>query len=386
MMNPAVLTAEDDCLHFADDTVFHSVRDLFLGFGFNETNVRDQYWFSGQPGKSLTPHFLEIEPGTASGLDVLVHLFMGEQAVPVDDIIRILGSRHFLELQELKLVEVDEQGSACSATVRIEPVNELLICADRSPAKPPVRSDAVYRPWDISSQLYSRIVPPTPCKTFLEMCCGSAYVCLNAAQNFAESVCGVDINPRAIRFADFNKKLNGIENVATYCGNLFQPLQSRRFDRIVAHPPYVPAVADSLVYKHGGQDGERISADLISGIPHHLADGGEFHGFFAISDRIDAPAELRVRELLGPDGQELDVALLTVTELSLVWYLSSMPGLDAKGAEELRESCKKLGITRFVTAAVTIRSRRGSTPSTFRHRALGWQTAAAMADPHTFTH
>jgi hypothetical protein len=215
------------------------------------------------------------------------------------------------------------------------------------------------------------------------MCCGSAYVCLTAAQNFAQSACGVDINPRAILFAEFNKKLNGTENVTTYCGDLFEPVRSRFFDRIVAHPPYVPALVDSITYKDSGVDGERVSTDLIRGIPRHLSDGGEFYGYLMLSDRLDAPAELRVREILGADGQELDVALLVIHEHSPASFLLRRAGPNpfSEENEQLKEACRKLWITKFVSTVLTIRSRRGLSPSTFRHRATGWQTVTAMADP-----
>jgi carbamoyltransferase len=215
------------------------------------------------------------------------------------------------------------------------------------------------------------------------MCCGSAYVCLKAARNFAESVYGVDINPRAIRFAEFNKKLNGIENVTVYCGDLFAPIQSTLFDRIVAHPPYIPALVDSVTYKDGGVDGERVSIDLIRGLPRHLSDGGEFYAYLSLSDRLDAPAELRVREMLGADGQEFDVALLIVSEESPVSFLlrRADPNPFSEQNEQLKEACRKLTITKFITTVLTIRSRRGSSPSTFRHRATSWKTVTAMAAP-----
>jgi len=380
------VTLDDEFPNFADNKVFFSLRNSFAEFGFNENNIRDQYIFDGPGDSFILPKFSERKAGTISGLDVLVHLFTGQETIPVDFGERSLGSRLFSVLQELKLIQVEEEGGACRATVRIEPVNDLLVCADRFPAKLPIRHDFVYRPWDFSAQLYARIVPPTRCKSFLEMCCGSAHVCLKAARNFAESVYGVDINRRAIRFAEFNKNLNGIENVTTYCGDLFEPIQSKLFDRIVAHPPYIPALTDSVTYKDGGVDGERVSIDLIRGLPRHLSDGGEFYAYLSLSDRLDAPAELRVREMLGADGQELDVALLVVSEESPVSFLLRRAGPNpfSEENEQLKEASKKLGITKFITTVLTIRSRRVSSPSTLRHRATSWQTVTAMAAPDRF--
>jgi SAM-dependent methyltransferase len=378
-----------------DNEIFLILRNSFAEHGFNEDNIRDHYPFEGGPNATamqygywreatfVLPRFSERKAATVSGLDVLVHLFMGEEAIPVECGERVLGPRFVSALQELRLIQVEE-GGAYRATVRIEPVNDLLVCADQFPAKLPMRHDYVYRPWDFSAQLYARIIPPTRCGSFLEMCCGSAYVCLRAARSAAESIYGVDINPRAVHFAEFNKKLNGIDNVTVCCGDLFEPVQSRRFDRVVAHPPYIPALVDSVMYKDGGVDGERVSIDLIRGLPRHLSDGGEFYAYLSLSDRLDAPAELRVREMLGADGQELDVALLIVSEESPVSFLlrRADPNPLSEQNEQLKEACKKLTITKFITTVLTIRNRRGSSPSTFRHRATGWKTVTAMAAPN----
>jgi SAM-dependent methyltransferase len=368
---------------FADDNIFLSLRNSFVEFGFNESNVRDRYVFEGAPGESFVfPKFTERRTTAITGLDALIHLFMGQESLPVECAARSLGFQCFSALQELELVRIEGDGTSCLATVRIEPVNDILICTDLLPTKPPVRPDYVMRPWDLSAQLYARIIPPTRCGSFLEMCCGSAYASLTAARNFAQFAYGVDINRRAVRFAEFNKKLNGIENVATFCGDLFEPIQSRVFDRIVAHPPYIPALVDSLTYKDGGLDGEHVSKRLIQEMPHHLSDGGEFYSYLSLSDRIDAPAELRVREFLGAAGQELDVTLLVVHEHSLLSFLFRRAGPNAFSAEneQLKETCRSLGITKFISTVLAIRPRRRSSPSTIRHRATGWQTVTAISE------
>jgi methylase of polypeptide subunit release factors len=382
MEDAATSTLESDYLNFAENEVFQSIRDAFTALGFNESNIRSHYIFTGISESFTLPRFAERKTTAISGLDALTHLFMGQDSIPVDCAIASFGSQLFSDLQEVKLLQIEDNGTLCRATVRIEPVDDLLVCADRIPDKPPVRPDLVYHPWDYSAQLYTRIIPPTKCTSFLEMCCGSAYVGLKAARSFAESVHGVDINPRAIQFAEFNKKLNGIENVQTYCGDLFKPVQTMRFDRIVAHPPYIPALVDSVAYKDGGVDGERISTDLIRGLPSHLEDGGAFFGWLSLSDRLDAPAELRVRNLLGTYDHELDVALLVVNEQSPGSFLLKRAGPNpfSKENEQLKEECRKLGITRFLTTILTIRSRKGPSPLTVRHRATGWETVMAMAE------
>jgi SAM-dependent methyltransferase len=376
-----------DSLDAAGSGVFLNLRDSFASMGFNESNIRARYVFDSDPaGCFVLPPFHKRNTSCFNGLDVLIHLFMGQESLPVDCVTQSLDPRFFSELQEVGLLSIHE-GKA-TATVRIEPVDDLLVCADRFPQKSSsqesaLRSDQVYRPWDFSALLYTRIVPHTPCDSFLEMCCGSGYVCLTAAQHFAQSVYGVDINPRAIRFAEFNKRLNGIKNITTYCGNLFEPVQSKKFDRIVAHPPYVPALINSLAYRDGGIDGENISTGLIRGVPDHLSDGGEFHSYLMLSDRIDAPAELRVRKMLGHHAQEFDVALHVLAERAPASLLLDRSNSNpfTEGYEQSLEACRQLGILKFLSTVLTIRSRRGISPRTVRNTVVSWETIKAMDNP-----
>jgi len=82
------------------------------------------------------------------------------------------------------------------------------------------------------------------------------------------------------------------------------------FDRIVAHPPYVPALQPKWIFFSGGEDGEEITRRIVEGLPAHLNDRGVFLALTMGSDRSDAPFERRIREWLGERGGEFDIALI----------------------------------------------------------------------------
>jgi hypothetical protein len=84
----------------------------------------------------------------------------------------------------------------------------------------------------------------------------------------------------------------------------------RAFDRIVAHPPYVPVLQPKWIFFSGGEDGEEITRRIVQGLPAHLNDHGVFLALTMGSDRSDAPFERRIREWLGEAGREFDIALL----------------------------------------------------------------------------
>lgn len=381
------MTSQDqrahDTLRFPGDAVFRQVRDSLHELGFSEETLRERYFFKGIPGDlAVFPRASQKPTRMLSGLDILVHLFLGEEPLPAELVTEKLDGTVVAALLTADMIRIGED-SVCRPSIRLEPLENLLVCADLVLSGSPRRSDFVYRSWDFSAQSYGRMVPLAPCGNFLEMCCGSAYVCLRMARSFAESVCGVDSNPRAIHFAEFNRRLNGIDQVVElHCGDLFAPIAGRVFDRIVAHPPYMPASQNGFVYKDGGPDGEQISSRLIRALPQHLSDEGSFHGFLLLSDRNDASAETRVREMLGADERLFDVALLTMLEETPAAFLGERPDPNffSENNHALRESARILGIVRFVKAFVTIRRRRGIVPVTLRHRAAGWETMMRMSE------
>src|SRR5439155_22250135 len=117
-------------------------------------------------------------------------------------------------------------------------------------------------------------------------------------------------------FADFNRRINGISNFVASAGDLYEPAGGLTFDRIVAHPPYVPVYRPQLIFDSGGQDGEQIVRRIIEGLPRYLRPGGRFTALTMGSDRGDSdqgrsdrdhPFEHRLREWLGSREAEFDV-------------------------------------------------------------------------------
>ena len=57
----------------------------------------------------------------------------------------------------------------------------------------------------------------------LDIGTGSGLLAVHAAAH-ADRVVAVDINPRALRFAEFNAALNAVDNVEWREGSLFEPV------------------------------------------------------------------------------------------------------------------------------------------------------------------
>lgn len=124
--------------------------------------------------------------------------------------------------------------------------------------------------------------PQTPVSRVLDVCCGSGIQGL-VASRYAREVVGVDINPRAIRFARFNAQLNGIRNIQFHLGNLFEAATGY-FNTILANPPFVPSPNRDVKFRDGGASGEEILARIISESANHLAPQGQL---FIVTDLVD---------------------------------------------------------------------------------------------------
>src|SRR5204863_6812809 len=103
---------------------------------------------------------------------------------------------------------------------------------------------------------------------------------------------------------------NGIETAACLHGDLSRPVSRRTFDRLVAHPPYVPSEQQEVLFRDGGADGEQVLRRVIEGLPRHLRAGGRCCCQSMATDREGESVEQRIRRWLGPDEREFDVFLV----------------------------------------------------------------------------
>ncbi len=113
----------------------------------------------------------------------------------------------------------------------------------------------------------------------LDVGAGTGALAIAAARAGAASVTAVDLSRRSAAATWLNSRLHRAP-VSVRCGDLFTPVRGRRFDVVVANPPYVPApTQDPARYRiarcwDGGHDGRLLLDRLCSGLPDVLtADG-----------------------------------------------------------------------------------------------------------------
>jgi hypothetical protein len=87
-------------------------------------------------------------------------------------------------------------------------------------------------------------------------------------------VIATDVNPRALAFTQISAALNGIDNVETRLGSLFDPVAGELFDLITCNAPYVISPERRWQYRDAGLPADELSRRVVTEAAAHLADGG----------------------------------------------------------------------------------------------------------------
>jgi ribosomal protein L3 glutamine methyltransferase len=127
---------------------------------------------------------------------------------------------------------------------------------------------------------------PQRVRRVLDLCAGSACLAVLAARAFPMArIDAADISAGSLAVAERNRRLHGLQGrLELIRSDLFAALRGRRYDLILANPPYVPeAVMRRLPaeYRHepglalgAGEDGMDLVAGILAAAPHHLQPGG----------------------------------------------------------------------------------------------------------------
>ena len=129
-------------------------------------------------------------------------------------------------------------------------------------------------------------------------------------------------------------------------------LAGRTFDRIAGHPPYVPTPESEYVFRDAGEDGERVTRGIVGGLADALRPGGQCYLTCAVSERRGAPAEQRLREMLGKREGEFDVFVVGRRRID-------PEGFVARNGVGTRRA-KELGIESFVYCSIGIQRRNSA--------------------------
>lgn len=216
-------------------------------------------------------------------LEDLIRLFLLRVSLKKEKIIEIIGEDCFQILSSIGIII--PRGDLFASRVDIYCVNEFFIATDHRYMiyeEDNIQENPVmYIGMDSLGLVHT--VPKYLSESTLDLCTGSGIQAITASC-FSKKVIGIDINPRAIRFARFNAQLNGVSNVQFIEGNLYAPIDQQNFDTILSNPPFVPSPDHNLDFRDGGNNGEKILEAIISNANFHLS---KFGRLFIVTDLVN---------------------------------------------------------------------------------------------------
>jgi methylase of polypeptide subunit release factors len=218
--------------------------------------------------------------------------------VPSADVGAALGTTAVDALQRLGFVTVE--GANLVPRARIVPSEGLLLSFDgfsRGQDDPPgwVASFTPTAYWLAS------LTPRRHVERALDVGTGNGAHALLAASH-ADHVIATDVNARALAFTDISAALNGIDNVETRLGSLFEPVAGETFDLITCNAPYVISPVSQWQYRDGGFPGDQLSERVVREAPLHLTDEGHASVLVSwVAESEDDPDE-RIDEWLDGNG------------------------------------------------------------------------------------
>ena len=122
--------------------------------------------------------------------------------------------------------------------------------------------------------------------TVLDICTGSGCLAILAANFFPDAkIDATDLSAEALDVARINLQDHDLEShITLHQGDLFAPVTGKRYDLILANPPYVAKAeteafppeykAEPLLAHISGEDGLDLTRRIMREAPNHLTKGG----------------------------------------------------------------------------------------------------------------
>jgi hypothetical protein len=124
-----------------------------------------------------------------------------------------------------------------------------------------------------STRMLAALAPGRPGATALDLCTGAGWGAIRLADSGCK-VTATDINSRALGFARLNARLAGCAPVEFLGGDLFAPVAGRRFDVIIANPPFVISPETTFTFRDSGLSGDSFCEHLARAMPGFLNPDG----------------------------------------------------------------------------------------------------------------
>jgi len=205
----------------------------------------------------------------AGALGTLIRLFRLREPVAPAEATAALEPADLDALIEAGFLERGAEGVL--GRVEISSYAGLLLVHDR--AEPSQAAAGWEVLFGAASRTLAALTIRRPVRIALDLGTGCGVQALLAARH-AEHVVATDLGERALAFTRINARLNGLGNVETRQGNLFEPVAGEHFGLIVSNPPFVISPATEVLFRDSRLPRDEISGHVVAEAQARLEEGG----------------------------------------------------------------------------------------------------------------
>ena len=368
-------------LEIGEAAHFVKVREALSAASFNEAAICRTLGIARMSDVESVDLTRIDTSSVPAALPLLLRLFVGQGLVPRTEVERAIDRPTLEAFLKLGILGAGDFGEDVYARVLLYPVSGFWIASDRhshpdgSPftAAPDIVFPAIFG----GTLRFLSALPSSRAEAALDLCAGTGIGAFVMSRTSTRAVSS-DVTERATHFARFNRALNGLGNVDVVRGDLYEAVKGETFDRIIAHPPYVPSLAVGAIWRDGGMTGEMLARRIVEGLPAHLRPGGLACIVSLGPDTAAARYEDRVRGWLGDAQHEFDVLFAPSSERAQDEMLRSLAERDPKqgpeGLAKLKAVFEAAEVVTFAHGPLVIRRRQASA------RRQGWTVRVKASD------
>ena len=275
------------------------LRTFFEEAGYTELNLRKYLGAPELPSRHLRnqPRLLD-RTSAPTLLNALLRWFWLGIAQTEAQIVSVVPGEFLSLLLESGLIETE--GDSLVSVAMVLPVDGFLVASDHPIAIERQQSELVLWP-NPTSKFLSRFAVRRHSNATLDLGTGGGILSLSAARH-SDVVIATDLNARAVAFAQFNVRLNAVDNVEVLIGDCFAPVADRRFDLILSNPPFFITPQTDYLFCENSMELDGLCRRLVKEAPEHLNEGGYMQMLCEWAQISGQPWEERVAEWLKDTG------------------------------------------------------------------------------------
>ncbi|GAA1053237.1 DUF7059 domain-containing protein [Dietzia natronolimnaea] len=273
---------------------------------------------------------------SAGPVGTLVRLFILGDAVPEDEVVAALPGVPVADGIDAGLwTRQTTPEATLRALLDLRPVDTghgtrwVFADVDGSMAHATTRPDHVLGVGQATLSLL-RITPTSHVDSVLDLGTGCGIQLVHALGT-ARTATGTDITPRCLDLASATLAINGLDG-ELLVGPWFEPVAHRRFDRVVANPPFVVGPSEpGHSYRESGLALDGASRTVVSGAHEHLTRDGTAVILASWVERQDTDWRTHVASWVPSDGVEAWVLRRDTSDPELyVWTWLTDEGMDPR--------------------------------------------------------